>query len=193
MDHIDVFADNVPSLENRVCFSFPAKHRGGRCGRGGFGLEEYTWALLDWGNYRRRRRAVWAHPLNQHLEHSPEWYRNRPQNPRPNQNCTDGVWALFYAANPTFHIPACLNSTREQLDPALPANQRPAANRRNQRRGRRGRRNNNPNPLPAVPEENDVPAIVEEAEDNPDIDDRLVHQQAISDDEDDANDGLGLV
>ena len=59
--HIDVFADNVPSLENRVCFSFPAKYRGGRCGRGGFGLEEYTWALLDWGNYRRRRRAVWAH------------------------------------------------------------------------------------------------------------------------------------
>ena len=39
------------------------------------------------------------------------------------------------------------------------------------------RRNNNPNPLPAVVEE-DIPVIVHESEDNPDVDDCLVHQRA---------------
>ena len=33
-----------------------------------------------------------------------------------------------------------------------------------------------------------VPAIVQEAEDDPDVDDRLVHQGAVSDDDD----GVGL-
>ena len=117
--HIDVFADNLPSLENRVLFKLPATKHGS--GRGGFGTRWFTWALLDWGNYRRVRRAVWTHPANQELDHSPEWYRRRGQHP----NCSDSIWSQFYAANPNFEIPAACNSTRAQLDPDLPANQRP--------------------------------------------------------------------
>ena len=52
--HIDVFANGMPSLENRICLSCPLdnkeKNASGteRYGRGGAGTERYTFALLDW-------------------------------------------------------------------------------------------------------------------------------------------------
>ena len=55
--HFDVFAGKLPSLENRVCFSFPVvKGNTGVCktqsnyGRGGCGLTNFCFALLDWRN-----------------------------------------------------------------------------------------------------------------------------------------------
>jgi hypothetical protein len=58
--HIDVFADDEPSLENCICFlhskkgeatSEPAQGRGG----GGAGI--FCWALLDWTQKRQKRPA----------------------------------------------------------------------------------------------------------------------------------------
>jgi hypothetical protein len=58
--HIDVFADDEPSLENHICFlhskegeatSEPAQGRGD----GGAGL--FCWALLDWPQKRQKRPA----------------------------------------------------------------------------------------------------------------------------------------
>ena len=53
--HYDVFANNLPSLENRVCFSFPqvngtsgVSNTGLPYGRGGCGINNYCFATLDW-------------------------------------------------------------------------------------------------------------------------------------------------
>ena len=53
--HLDVFADNKPSLENRLCFTH-AVDSSGSYGRGGNGLDYFTWALLDWESKLRRSR-----------------------------------------------------------------------------------------------------------------------------------------
>jgi len=53
--HYDVFANNLPSLENRVCFSFPqvngtsgVSNTGLQYGRGGCGINNFCFAILDW-------------------------------------------------------------------------------------------------------------------------------------------------
>ena len=52
--HQDVFADGSPSLENKVCFSCPLLREERLCegtdryGRGGAGIDNHCFALLDW-------------------------------------------------------------------------------------------------------------------------------------------------
>jgi hypothetical protein len=45
--HLDTFPDG-PSLENRICFSFPRQHGENCYGRGGAGIEHMTYCVLDW-------------------------------------------------------------------------------------------------------------------------------------------------
>jgi hypothetical protein len=58
--HIDVFADQEPSLENRICFVHSKKGQATSRpaqGRGGAGGGLFCWALLDWPLQRGRRPA----------------------------------------------------------------------------------------------------------------------------------------
>ena len=64
--HLDIFAEDRPSLENRVCFAYKSVGRGAT-GRGGAGPQFYCYALLDWGAPARNRRRVWTHPQNQNF------------------------------------------------------------------------------------------------------------------------------
>lgn len=98
--HLDHFAQGEQSLENRVCFSFPldgGKHHikiGGKpYGRGGMGLERYTFALLDWKGWWRRRRQMWTLPQNQHIAGSNTHVRN--ETGQQNARLTVGRWGTF--------------------------------------------------------------------------------------------------
>ena len=76
--HLDTFAEGKPSLENRACFFFQLKgdgttglyKTGDAYGRGGCGLNNFCFALLDWRSHNRRRRRVWTHEDNAHLRGS---------------------------------------------------------------------------------------------------------------------------
>jgi hypothetical protein len=55
--HVDVFADQEPALENRICFVHSKKSQdknGPAQGRGGAGGGLFCWALLDWPEKRAR-------------------------------------------------------------------------------------------------------------------------------------------
>ena len=68
--HYDVFKEQSPSLENKICFSFAAESDG-NLGRGGDGPGRFVFALLDWQNEssgRRRRRFIGAGGLIGHNE-----------------------------------------------------------------------------------------------------------------------------
>jgi hypothetical protein len=47
--HVDTFAGNKASLENKICFIMKSWKGTRGCGRGGAGPNKYVWALLDWG------------------------------------------------------------------------------------------------------------------------------------------------
>ena len=98
--HYDYFAQGEQSLENRVCFSFPldeGKHHiknGGKpYRRGGMGIKRYTFALLDWKGWWRRRRQMWTHPNNQHILGSNTHVRNQTNS--NNVRLTEGRWGTF--------------------------------------------------------------------------------------------------
>ena len=94
--HLDFFADNKPSLENRICFSFKLKrdgtsglkNTGYKYGRGGCGLH-----LLDWTSPNRIRRRAWTDPKNANLRHSATDYANR--NGHGNQRLNVGIRTNF--------------------------------------------------------------------------------------------------
>jgi len=91
--HIDQFKDNCASLENRVCFAFPGRF--GDCGRGGAGLRNYTFAVLDWTRGNRARRLVMLHPRNQAFR--PANFVNRVTRP---------IWTYFVAnADGNLYVP----------------------------------------------------------------------------------------
>jgi hypothetical protein len=60
--HVDTFAKNKASLENKMCFVVKSWNGTRGCGRGGAGPNKYVWALLDWGvgavDKRRRFLAM---------------------------------------------------------------------------------------------------------------------------------------
>ena len=103
--HLDTFADDEPSLENRVCFSFNLNqdgrtgipHTGYRYGRGGAGMNKFCFALLDWGGYKRQRKRAWTHEDNAHLPHSAADYVRR--NGNATVRCTDTIWNTFFVEN----------------------------------------------------------------------------------------------
>ena len=56
--HFDVFANEMPSLENRVCFSHPIDSSGSY-GRGGHGGRRcYTFCVLDWKTTQEQRNLM---------------------------------------------------------------------------------------------------------------------------------------
>ena len=99
--HHDVFADNKPSLENRICFSFKLKrdgtsglkNTGYKYGRGGCGLHRFCFALLDWTSPNRIRKRAWTDPKNANLPHSATDYANR--NEHGDQRLNVGIWTNF--------------------------------------------------------------------------------------------------
>jgi hypothetical protein len=52
--HLNVFSNNLPSMENKVCFVLPGLAQ--ECGRGGAGPGVFVWALLDWRNLSSGQR-----------------------------------------------------------------------------------------------------------------------------------------
>ena len=81
--HHDFFADNKPSLENRVCFSFDLnddgttglKNTGLSYGRGGCGMNQYCFAIIDWrSSDDNQKRDFWTSEDNKNLKYSSYWY-----------------------------------------------------------------------------------------------------------------------
>lgn len=119
--HLDIFANaDDPSLENRVCFYFKLDRQGQtnmtntgyRYGRGGFGANNFCFALLDWSGGQRRRRRMWTDPRNQHIPHSATQHAAANNNPnrvvlRP------AIWNAFRTAaitNGNYHLPRGINN-----------------------------------------------------------------------------------
>ena len=112
--HKDTFGGGDPSLENRVAFSVNPNPNDTDArlyvgtGRGGAGLNNYCWALFDWGTQRRAWRRVWTHPNNAHLPGSEQDLRHANNN-NPVQ-CTLANWRAFYEANHNvFFVPPRMN------------------------------------------------------------------------------------
>ena len=119
--HLDIFANaDDPSLENRVCFYFQLDRQGQtnltntgyKYGRGGFGEDNFCFALLDWSGGQRRRRRMWTDPNNQHIPHSATQHAAANNNPnrvvlRP------AIWNAFRAAaiaDGNYHLPRGINN-----------------------------------------------------------------------------------
>ena len=92
--HYDVFSDRIPSLENRVCFSFPIENKEHRnTGRGGCGHGCYGFALLDWrSSYSTGKKDVWTSVKNRKQKYSSTWYA---LNGEVDKIFTDAVWKQF--------------------------------------------------------------------------------------------------
>ena len=109
--HLDVFADSKPSLENRICFSFPMmqdstsglRNTGYKYGRGGSGLDRYCFALLDWTSPNRTRRRAWTDPDNANLPHSAATYAI--QNGHGNQRLSRTIWTHFARNGVVINLP----------------------------------------------------------------------------------------
>lgn len=102
--HKDIFADGKPSLENRICFSFQKK--GNDYGRGGAGMDNFCYALLDWSAPARNRRKAWTHPDNQHLPGSAaDCYRQDPTITTVNDTRWD-----FFSQQENIVLPAGVNN-----------------------------------------------------------------------------------
>ena len=95
--HIDVFADRLPSLENRIIFGFDCgsnisklKSCETKYGRGGL-TNKYTFAILDWSSKNRSNVRWWTHKELQSLPGSRSKYG-------ANQRLTPGIWKIFEPA-----------------------------------------------------------------------------------------------
>ena len=84
-----------------------------------------------------------------------------------NEDNEDSSWSNTSASSSESEFDRTGRVTRHGASPSK---------RKRRRRTKRRQNNNNPNALPVVVEA-DVPAIVHEAEDNPDVDDCLVDQK----------------
>ena len=103
--HIDVFADGLPSLENRMCFLLKENHEkkeklwnlGTKYGRGGGGPNKFCFALLDWSTTKQKQNLKWTDPVNAHLKYSSQWYAREDGN--PNRKLTESIWSQFSKEN----------------------------------------------------------------------------------------------
>ena len=99
--HLDSFSEGKPSLENRICFTFPLNdykktelsNTGYRYGRGGGGMDVFCYALLDWSGYNRRRRRCWTDPNNAGLDGSAIMVARETGQLR--NDCTRERWIRF--------------------------------------------------------------------------------------------------
>lgn len=125
--HLDIFANNDdPSLENRVCFYFKLDQQGQtsipntgyKYGRGGFGEDNFCFALLDWSGGQRRRRRMWTDPRNQHIPHSATQHAAANNNHNPNRVVLrPAIWNAFRTAaiaNGNYHLPRGINSINDR-------------------------------------------------------------------------------
>ena len=86
LGHLDVFADKLPSLENRIVFGIDSKD--GSYGRGGI-PGKFVFCILDWNAKRQARIAVWTDPANEHVPHARHNYGR-------DQGFNMDVWARFW-------------------------------------------------------------------------------------------------
>ena len=98
--HYDVFADNKPSLENRICFCLDKMSDYTMMyGRGGCGLNKFCFAILDWrSSDQKQNRDVWTSEKYKNLKYSSYWYAKEG---KINQRLTKDVWNKFVTANPS--------------------------------------------------------------------------------------------
>ena len=94
--HYDVFADSKPSLENRVCFKIEnirSSLKLNSYGRGGCGLNNFCFAIVDWNTKHIQQRAVWTNTDNQNLKYSAYWYASQG---KVDQRITKTVKTFFF-------------------------------------------------------------------------------------------------
>ena len=109
--HLDSFSENKPSLENRICFTFPLNdykktelsNTGYRYGRGGAGMDVFCYALLDWSGYNRRRRRCWTDPNNAGLDGSAIVVARETDELR--NECTRDRWERFARNGNDINLP----------------------------------------------------------------------------------------
>ena len=102
--HHDVFADNIASLENRVCFEIEKIRTNLSVkgyGRGGCGKNIFCFALLDWETSHLQQRGMWTKEENQSLPYSAQWYLNEGMH---DQQFTRTVRLNFIQSNPQLGI-----------------------------------------------------------------------------------------
>ena len=102
--HYDVFADKCASLENRVCFKIDGlrtKLPVLPYGRGGCGLGNFCFAILDWETAHKQRRRVWTADENQHLIYSAQWYASQGE---IDKRFDKTVRKAFFGNNPQLGI-----------------------------------------------------------------------------------------
>ena len=99
----DWFADNKPSLENRVCFSFDL-HQDGTTGlkntglsyaygRGGCGINKYCFGIVDWrSSDQNTNRDCWTSEDNKDLKYSSYWYAKEG---KVDQRLLKSIWTKF--------------------------------------------------------------------------------------------------
>ena len=94
--HQDIFTNDKPCLENKICFmteNLSEKYLG--TGRGGAGPGKFVFAILDWEGYQRTRRST---------------YIAISGNADP-PNVTEQLWQQFIAQNDTqgYDISDCIH------------------------------------------------------------------------------------
>ena len=97
--HHDVFADNLPSLENRVCFCVDkvrTKLSVLPYGRGGCGVDRFCFAILDWETKHLADRSTWTAEANKNLMYSAYWYALQG---KVDQRFTENVKKNFFQSN----------------------------------------------------------------------------------------------
>ena len=121
--HLDSFSENKPSLENRICFTFPLNdykktelsNTGYRYGRGGAGMDVFCYALLDWSGYNRRRRRCWTDPNNAGLDGSAIVVARETDELR--NECTRDRWERFARNGNDINLPNGVQNIAELAYP----------------------------------------------------------------------------
>ena len=111
--HYDVFADNTCSLENRVCVTVDkvySKLDLSSYGRGGHGINKFTYALLDWETHHKVDRNEWTRSENNDLLYSAYWYALKG---KIDQRFTKAVKNNFYHANPHLQSQSLVDSDND--------------------------------------------------------------------------------
>jgi hypothetical protein len=115
--HLDVFADEKPSLENRVCFAFNLDKYGhtnisntgtSGYGRGGCGMGKFCFALLDWQTKNRLRRQCWTDSRNAELPNSATQIAR--EHGHTHERLTSALWTAFVRNGSRIQLPSGVNS-----------------------------------------------------------------------------------
>jgi len=104
--HLDRFAGNRLSLENKVCFLNVGRINMGP-GRGG-AIGKYSFALLDWEGNKRKIRTIWMDPVNADLPGGRNAYPGV-------QNMTQDIRVLFHNMNCDLFNTMPVNSINKRL------------------------------------------------------------------------------